>query len=108
MISQYFGHYPYDKSSVSNRAPDNIGVYYCGYINSSSNLTVHYVGRATGQYTSIKSRLLDHLRDDNWGDVTHFGYKTCSTASEAENLEAQEIQRLKPKYNTVGKKAVGW
>lgn len=107
MISQYYGHYRYDKFNISSCAPDAIGVYYCGYIDSSGNLAVLYVGKASGIFSKIKDRLLDHLREENWFDITHFGYRTCSSSSEAEKLELDEIRRLQPKYNSVGK-AVGW
>jgi len=103
MIYEYKGQYPYNVISVKNNAPDSIGVYYCGYPNASNVLIVHYVGRAMGDGVSISSRLLDHLREDNWSDTSHFGFRVCSTKEEAENLEAAEINRLKPKYNTQGK-----
>ncbi len=82
-----------------------MGVYYCGYVNAQNVLEVLYVGRALGIGVSVKSRLLDHFRDDNWPGVTHFGFHACTTWQEAENLEAAEIKRLQPKYNTLGKRA---
>ena len=60
------------------------------------------VGRGVGD-GGIRGRLLNHLRNDYWPDVTHFGYCVCSTAKEAEDFEASEIKRLQPKYNTQGK-----
>lgn len=96
MISAYNGDYRYNRESVSSFAPESIGVYYC----LNSNRTALYVGKST---TSIRDRLLCHLRDDNWSDVALFGYKICSNWQEATNHEATEIERLKPKYNTAGK-----
>jgi len=103
MVYDYQGHYQYNKVSVTNNASEEMGVYYCGYVNANNILITHYVGRAKGDGVSIRSRLLDHLRQDNWPDVSHFGYRVCTTKKEAEDLEASEIQRLKPRYNTQGK-----
>lgn len=100
MVEQYKGQFPFDNESVSENATDSIGVYYCGEINSENALMpVHYVGMS-GE--SIKDRLQAHLRDDNWPDATHFGFENCSTEQEAEEQEAKEIERLKPKYNDQG------
>lgn len=103
MIQDYQGQYRYNKISVTTNAPEEIGVYYCGQINENNSLITHYVGRAKGEGVSIYSRLLDHLRQENWFDVSYFGYQICTTKKETEDLEASEIQRLKPKYNTQGK-----
>lgn len=102
MIYDYSGHHGYDKWSVTSKAPDNIGVYYCGVLNFKGLIPL-YIGRAIGENVTIKSRLLDHVRDDNWPEVTHFGYQICTTVKEAEDLEASEIASWKPKYNKQGK-----
>jgi excinuclease UvrABC nuclease subunit len=103
MIKNYRGNYQYNKSSIIENASDEIGVYYCGYINSNNKLCPHYIGRAKGDGVSICSRLLDHLREDDWLDVSHFGFNVCTTKQEAENLEMEEIKRCNPKYNIQGK-----
>ena len=96
--------YKYNKEVVSNNAPDRIGVYYCGELDHEGKLTPHYIGRAIGNNVTIKSRLLDHLRDDSyWRGITHFCYVMTNSAQEAEKLEADEINRCKPKYNKIGK-----
>lgn len=97
MISEYKGNYLYEKWSINHNAPDSIGVYYCGKLNSNNSLIPLYIGRSE---VSIKSRLLDHFQQDYWPDVTHFGYRTCSTKQEAEELETSEIQKYRPKYNS--------
>ena len=102
MIHSYAGSYPYNKDSISRYASDNFGVYYCGYMNGNTLATM-YVGRAAGDGVSIKSRLLNHLSNDYWPKVTHFGFHVCDTKSEAIDLEAREIERLQPPYNTQGK-----
>lgn len=103
-MQKYNGHYPYNKLSIISNAPDEIGVYFCGYISQANgSLATLYVGRAKGENVTIKSRLLNHLNDDNWPGVNHFGFIICQTPKEAENLETLEIQRLKPNYNTQGK-----
>ena len=45
-----------------------------------------------------------HLNDKNkkWPDVSHFGYRVCSTLKEAKELETSEIENLQPKYNKSG------
>jgi excinuclease UvrABC nuclease subunit len=100
MIYQYKGNYAYNKLSITQYASDGIGVYYCGSKNADGSLFPLYIGRAKGENVSIKSRLLDHFRDDNWSDVSIFGYRECTTMKEAEDLEAAEIAKFKPKYNT--------
>ena len=99
MINQYKGKYPYNRSSILQNAPDSIGVYYCCNLGTNGQSHALYIGRAKGDGVSIRSRLLDHIRDENWPDVTHFGYYVCSTKQEAEDLEIQEIRRCNPKYN---------
>ncbi|KKP42224.1 MAG: hypothetical protein UR31_C0017G0003 [Parcubacteria group bacterium GW2011_GWA2_33_14] len=101
MRNSYEGHYSYDKDVVGNWNATAMGVYYCGYIDGN-NLIVHYVGRATSD-EGIRGRLLQHLSEDKWQDVSHFGYSVCTTSREAEDFEASEILRLKPKYNMQGK-----
>lgn len=103
MIYDYSGHYGFSKASIEQYAPDNWGVYYCGAVNASNTLITHYVGRATGDDVSIKIRLLDHERNQSWPDVSSFGFRICTTKTEAESLEAAEIKRLQPKYNEIGK-----
>ena len=97
MISQYQGPWAYNQASISTNAPDVKGVYYCGYISPKNTLATLYVGKS--EEDSIKNRLLNHLNQDNWTDVTHFGFKTGETNQEISNFEQQEIVRLNPKYN---------
>ena len=100
MIGNYKGHYPFNESSILTNAPNNIGVYYCGILNSDGSLGVLYVGRAKGENVTIRSRLLEHLNNDKWYDVTHFGFYPCSSEEEIENFEKLEIAHLNiPKYN---------
>lgn len=101
MIYDYQGHYDYDHDVINNWNSSDIGVYYCGFLATSGNLRPLYIGRAVGD-EGIRGRLLDHLRDDYWPDVTHFGYHVCSSATEAVRWEAEEIAKFKPKYNSQG------
>lgn len=102
MIYSYKGSYSYDKDVVGNWDSNAIGVYYCGFLNSNKGLIPLYIGLGTGE-KGMKGRLLDHLRDDHWPEVTHFGYQVCDSVKEAEEWEVKEIAIFKPKYNTVGK-----
>lgn len=102
MVYPYQGNYPYSQKIVSDWNSSVIGVYYCGYQLQNGQLFALYVGRAVGE-GGIRSRLLQHLAENKWVDVTYFGYIQCTTVQEAINLEAQEIAGLKPKYNMVGK-----
>lgn len=101
MVKNYQGPYQYQKSIVDNWNSSAIGVYYCGEIASNGNLIVHYVGKGCGD-GGIKCRLQDHLNEDSWPDVTHFGFCLCDYGSDADTHEMAEIRRLQPKYNTVG------
>jgi len=102
MTEKYEGNYKYSHDVVSRWNSDAIGIYYCGYPNQAGLLIPYYIGKGTGE-GGIRSRLLDHLREDSWPGVTHFGYTQCGTASEADALEAREIVRCQPKYNQQGK-----
>lgn len=66
-------------------------------------LKVLYVGRARGEGVSIKSRIYNHLKEDFWPGVTHFGFIVCSDISTIDTFEAIEILRLQPIYNQRGK-----
>jgi len=102
MIYDYAGQYPYKDGVVRGWDSSAIGVYYCGYPLSNGLLATLYVGRAVGE-GGIRNRLMQHLQEDFWSDVNHFGYRVCTTVKEAEDLEASEIKRLQPKYNKQGK-----
>ena len=102
MIHDYKGNYSYSQKVVSDWDSTAMGVYYCGIPNPNGTLKPLYIGVGTSD-GGMRSRLLDHLRDDNWPDVTHFGFCACDTAKEAEDFEAAEIKRCQPKYNLVGK-----
>ncbi|OGM01891.1 hypothetical protein A2115_00375 [Candidatus Woesebacteria bacterium GWA1_41_8] len=100
MIGKYNGHYSYDKPFIMTNAPDEIGIYYLGLLNGDGSLGVLYVGRAKGEDVSIKSRLLNHLNNNEWPDVTHFGFCICDSEGEATAHEVSETKRLNyPKYN---------
>lgn len=102
MIHQYQGNYLYNQPTIDGWNSNRIGVYYCGSILPNGNLLPLYIGKGVGQ-DGIKGRLLQHLNQDVWPDVTHFGYSVCDTSKEAEDLESAEISRFKPKYNIHGK-----
>ncbi len=102
MRHSYQGPFTYSDKIIRDWNFSIIGVYYCGYKAVSGNLYVLYVGRATGE-GGIRERLLQHLNENKWARVTHFGYVACDTAREAEDFEAGEIKRLQPTYNELGK-----
>ncbi|OGV92832.1 hypothetical protein A3B57_02260 [Microgenomates group bacterium RIFCSPLOWO2_01_FULL_47_10] len=99
MIGNYQGNYFYNTGSVQAVAVDTWGIYYCGRLDPSGKLLPLYIGRACGEGVSVRSRLLDHLRQDQWSDVTHFGYRTGATSQEVVSFEATEIAEFNPKYN---------
>lgn len=100
MVYDYVGHHRYNAISVSVSAPEVTGVYYCGHLNLRSELIPLYIGKSI----NIRERLQSHLNNERWSDVSHFGYRKCSTQKEAEDLEAVEIRRHNPRYNEQGKK----
>ena len=102
MIQSFKGLYLFDNNIVNNLNSSVMGVYYCGVKTSEGKLTVYYVGRAIGD-DGVCGRLLQHLSENKWHDVTHFGYEACDTMREAIDHEASEILKYKPKYNTQGK-----
>ena len=102
MIGQFKGPYSYDYDTINDWNSDVKGVYECGKLNSENKLIIMYVGKATGDY-GIPGRLLQHINENKWQDVTHFGYHQCDTENEALDFEAAEIEKYKPKYNKQGK-----
>jgi len=103
MVGTYQGHFSYNQLGILISAPQAQGVYYCGSLNNQNQLVPAYIGRAKGNGVTINSRLADHLRENKWVGVTHFGYVTCTTDQEAVAIEASEIAKWKPAYNIVGK-----
>jgi excinuclease UvrABC nuclease subunit len=102
MIKTFKGPYKFDKTTLENWDSNEIGVYYCGVKTNEGKLTIYYIGRAIGE-GGIRDRLLQHLSENKWYDVTHFGYEGCDTSKEAIDHESSEIEKYKPKYNTQGK-----
>lgn len=102
MIHEFKRLYTYSKDVIEEWDSNDIGVYYCGLKLDNENLKPLYIGKGTDE-GRIRSRLLDHLLEDYWPDVTHFGYHICDTSTETENFEAEEIAKYKPKYNDQGK-----
>lgn len=98
MITQFEGPHLFDVDIITDWNSSIGGVYYCGVITTERKLIVYYVGRAVGD-GGIRSRLLQHLSENKWYDVTHFGYKACDSMNETIDHEISEISRLKPKYN---------
>jgi excinuclease UvrABC nuclease subunit len=98
MVHPYRGSYYFTEQSINTNAPSSIGVYYCGYILQRGGLKPLYIGRSN----NIEERLLNHLANQGWQDVTHFGYHECDTEQDAMDFEASEITKYKPKYNDQG------
>lgn len=103
-MQQYSGEFPFDERTVGGWEAGGrvIGVYYCWTVNSFGAKSCVYVGRAVGD-GGLRGRLLQHMAEEKWQDATHFGYTVCATVSEAIQHEANEIYRMQPKYNKVGK-----
>ncbi len=102
MISPFNGPYAFNTNAISMYAPNSIGVYYLGE-RDGSDMTHYYIGKAARGDSSIRDRLFSHLYEEKWPDVTCFGFRTTTTAKEADELEESEIKKYKPKYNQVGK-----
>ena len=102
MIKDFSGPHSYNQKIVSDWDSSGIGVYYCGAINTEGKLVVYYIGRAVSD-KGIRGRLLEHLGENKWYDITHFGFHYCDTVNEACDFEMKEIATYKPKYNIQGK-----
>lgn len=100
MIGNFRASFNFNSYGIEANAPSITGVYYLGYADYTGALRIYYIGKST----DIKKRLLEHLQENKWKDVTYFGYCTCSTEQEALQLEAKEISYYKPKYNVQGVK----
>jgi len=103
MVYDYSGHYLFTALSIGANAPESMGVYYCGMKDNNGKLVPLYIGRAKGEGVTILGRVRNHRNDEKWPDVTHFGYRICTTKTEAEALEATGIKHFQPKYNVQGK-----
>ena len=102
MIQPFKGPYYYDYDTVNNWDSSVIGVYYCGAKTLDGKLTIYYIGRGVGD-DGIRGRLLQHLNETKWNDVTHSGYEVCDTEQVTINHETSEIEKHRPKYNKQGK-----
>jgi excinuclease UvrABC nuclease subunit len=102
MVQGYKGHFVFSREVIQTWNNDQGGVYYCGILNSTGQLIPHYVGKAFGE-GGIRGRLLQHLNENKWRDITHFGYCVCSSENETFDFETQEIRKHNPKYNTQGR-----
>lgn len=102
MIYQFEGPFSFEKGVIERWNSSAIGVYYCGAKNTKGTLDVYYIGKSTAD-GGIRGRLLQHISERKWADVTHFGYEQCDKVSETEKHEAAEIAKYKPKYNIQGK-----
>lgn len=92
----------FDNATISGWNSTAIGVYYCGAKTTEGKLAVYYIGKSVAD-DGIRGRLLQHLSERKWPDVTYFGYKQCDTVAETERHELTEIAEYKPKYNTQSK-----
>ena len=101
MIYPFKSPFAYDEDIIKNWKSDQMGVYYCGVLSTDNKLTIYYIGSAVSD-EGIKGRLLQHVNENKWRDVTHFGYHVCDTAKETVDWEKKEIATYKPKYNTIG------
>lgn len=106
MIYEYKGPFSFTQEIVGGWDSTAIGVYYCGYLNAKGELVCLYVGQACGA-AGLRGRLLQHLAERKWSNVTHFSYRQCGKVEEAANLESAEIRRIQPYYNIQGKKIYG-
>ena len=101
MIGQFNFPYFYNNNVVENWESSVIGVYYLGVLTTDNKLLIYYIGRAVGD-DGIRGRLLQHLSENKWNDVMHFGYHICDTPKEAMDFETKEISKYSPKYNKQG------
>lgn len=102
MINKTFqGPFLYREDIISGWDSNIKGIYYCG-IKQNESIIPLYIGKATRE-GGIKDRLLDHLREDNWPDITHFAYYALDNEKEIDNFEVLEIEKYKPKYNIQNK-----
>ena len=48
MIYSYKGNYAYSDRVIRNWDSTDIGIYYCGYVNTDDKLIILYIGKGTG------------------------------------------------------------
>ena len=97
-MSEYESPCFFDKSAIKNLSSLVKGVYYLGYLNTQQELIPLYIGKATGA-EGIKGRLLDHIENNQFNDITHFEYIETDNEKEALIIEEIEIKKHNPKYN---------
>jgi hypothetical protein len=86
--------YAFTKENVSALKDDNIGIYMIGDINK----VPVYIGSSTSARTSIKGRLLSHLRNKRCPKGKYFLCTLARFGEDPEQLEAQAILRHVRKY----------
>lgn len=102
MISEFKGPYSYAEKIVREWNSSVPGVYYLGVKTPQNQMIIYYIGKAVAE-GGIRSRLLEHLSENKWDDVTHFGYHASQPldVKAVNELEEEEIKKYSPKYNTV-------
>jgi excinuclease UvrABC nuclease subunit len=100
MISVFKGNYKYNEKDVKLYAPDRQGVYYIGGWAADGFILIEYIGKAIGEGVSIKTKLLDHLSNNELKKLSHFAFRIITTEKEIEECEKSEIKVYSPRYNT--------
>ena len=86
--------YAFTKENISALKDDNIGIYMIGDINK----VPVYIGSSTSARTSIKGRLMSHLRNKRCPKGKYFLCTLAHGLEDPEQLEAQAVFRHVRKY----------
>jgi hypothetical protein len=86
--------YAFTKENISTLKDDNIGIYMIGDINK----VPVYIGSSTSARTSIKGRLMSHLRNKRCPKGKYFLCTLARGSEDPEQLEAQAVFSHVRKY----------
>ncbi|OGM97334.1 MAG: hypothetical protein A2735_03120 [Candidatus Yanofskybacteria bacterium RIFCSPHIGHO2_01_FULL_41_21] len=102
-MEPFKGPYVYSEKIIREWNSTAVGVYYIGAKTPENQLRIFYIGKAVSG-GGIRKRLLEHLTENKWNDVTHFGFHIFKTDNikEIEEFEKEEIAKYNPKHNIKG------
>lgn len=88
----------YSKASISKFVPNKNTVYYLrGIADENTLYPIYYIGRT--KQGRVKKQLVTEFMNNSWNDIVYINYTECNSEREAKQLEKQELNRFKPKYN---------
>ncbi len=90
----------YNKNTIASYIPNIHAVYYLrGIADNDSLYPIYFIGRT--EKGSLRDELLEKFIMENKPEVVYINYIEFNNSRDAGLFEKREIERHKPKYNTL-------